>query len=959
MKKIWKRTLSILLVIIMMGGAAPLSVHASTKTIGEYKQGDLVEFGWYPQSEVKDAELIAALNATGGDWISYGYYTGTGDWDDGKMQPSDYMQYRDVLLGDVKYRGVQFSKYRPRVTGHTSSASNTYTYEYPEWELTSIGNVCFQYRNGYTTGNVYWFRYEPLQWRVFDPDVGLVLCESIIDSQPYNNYILSSGTDEHGHTAYWGDADKTHYAINYAESSLRQWLNREFYNMAFSPAQQAIIESTSLGNSAWCIGGGNHIIYSASTTDKVFLLSSNDLAPFHDLIMGMPRFRLITEYAACQGTMRGSGEWWLFWLRDCRPSNDPWGSTYDSFYAPIRTDVGVNPALKLNLASEIFQSDVRDVGTGTGSGAGTLSSVVQTHVIDDPQAKNRLYAALYLDNLGVPLDGTHGNPDLCLPGLAQNRVPQGLAYWRDRNWFLISAYDAAAKAPNEIFALDASTGRCVGQYAVQGVSASNHIGGIAVTAHNLYLTLSNSRIGYIPLSDFIPSGKAETVEVKGVASLSGVLNGANTSYLNFSEGCIWVGNYYRYDVNAYQTPASDTANSRVLGYAVSGDSSEEEWNALRGFASPDHRINIPNSIEGIQGVALGDGKIYLHSSFNRTRKSVLTVMDFTPGVQDSLKNMRQFDSMPMGEGICMKDGELYLLYESAAAKYRNGDGKGNSAHPTDVLWKFRYGATPFDPEKDSFSFGNWEDAYNGFSGKSLSMPDEYRDILFYHRLNVINLITAGVQFIGEWGGSCFGMSAVAALIKSGAISPGYFQPGTVTAKDLDAPAKSSTVEGLVNYYHIMQSVYPNTLNLLFSSSEEKALETLVSQMHTSEYPVLITFAIYKRFLHARDGGHAVLGYGIENKGDWWRIDICDPNKSCRYLFVKKDYSDSYYTSSNEVRGQYSFENDEYEKKITHSYTAESASLIPTATMQSFPTEKSRKAIWTSRLQASTMKSAAN
>ncbi len=90
-----------------------------------------------------------------------------------------------------------------------------------------------------------------MPWRVLDPVTGLVMCELIIDSQPFNNYVKSYGTDEYDNTAYWGDAAMTHYANDYAESSLRQWLNAYFLYMAFSPLQHGIIAQSVLDNSAF------------------------------------------------------------------------------------------------------------------------------------------------------------------------------------------------------------------------------------------------------------------------------------------------------------------------------------------------------------------------------------------------------------------------------------------------------------------------------------------------------------------------------------------------------------------------------------------------------------------------------------------------------------------------------------------------------------------------------------
>ena len=360
MRRILKSTLALFLCVLMLSGAAPLgyfTFSASAKTIGAYAQGDLVTFGWYPQTKVTDGGILAALDAAPQTWRSYGYYTGTGKYSDGNMAPSGYMEYTDVTYGGQKYRGVRFSQYRPYYTGLTSSAGNS-----------------FQGENGYDQpGSAYWFQWEPLQWRVLDPATGLVLCETIIDSQPYNNFVLYSGSDAYGSAAYWGDADKTHYANNYAESSVRRWLNAVFFGAAFSPSQRDIIASATLDNSAYSTSYSAYD--SVSTTDKVFLLSFGDMTntaygfDARDWMNDPARQAQGSDYAKCQGLyVDSSNDCSRWWLRSagyysdlaCSVEYDGWLSDY--YYGTSNTDFGIRPALKLNLMSEIFQSDISEAG---------------------------------------------------------------------------------------------------------------------------------------------------------------------------------------------------------------------------------------------------------------------------------------------------------------------------------------------------------------------------------------------------------------------------------------------------------------------------------------------------------------------------------------------------------------------------------------------------------------------
>ena len=61
MKRVLKQTLSLMLTAIIVVAALPFSVVAEDKTT--FKKGDIVEFGSYPQTEVKESALIDVLNA--------------------------------------------------------------------------------------------------------------------------------------------------------------------------------------------------------------------------------------------------------------------------------------------------------------------------------------------------------------------------------------------------------------------------------------------------------------------------------------------------------------------------------------------------------------------------------------------------------------------------------------------------------------------------------------------------------------------------------------------------------------------------------------------------------------------------------------------------------------------------------------------------------------------------------
>ncbi len=359
-----KKLLSILLCLMLFFGTLAVGTEGfaevfdsiSIKASAAYSVGDIIYYGTYPQTDVT-ASLGSVLNSQSGTWKSYNYYSGTGNIEDGQMTASDYMRYKDVTYNGNKYRAVTFDSYKPYCTGYTS--------EYHD----------VQQGNGYYTGTPYWFKYEPLKWRVLDPSTGLVMCETIIDSQPYNNYILYADNE------YWGDSAKTYYANNYAKSSIRQWLNNDFYNTAFSDEQKLNIKATTLNNDGYytLTGTTGYERYDApSTSDKVLLLSYNEVLnssygfSTSYLTYDSARQAKGSDYAKCQGlwvnnssgsSYDGCSDWHLrspglFSDIICSVTLD--GNVHNYYYT-YYTSYGVRPALKLhNLKSDYAGSEIDD-----------------------------------------------------------------------------------------------------------------------------------------------------------------------------------------------------------------------------------------------------------------------------------------------------------------------------------------------------------------------------------------------------------------------------------------------------------------------------------------------------------------------------------------------------------------------------------------------------------------------
>ena len=312
-----------------------------------YITGDTIEYGTYPQSKVEATEALRAT-AVAATWKSYNYYSGTGTDYDGQMSSGDFMEYADFFLDGKKYRAVCFTDYRPKYTDYQCGA-----------DYSDVDN------NGYAVSTeenkkLYYFLYEPVKWRVLDPDEGLVMSETILDSQAYNNYVIKVASE-----CYGDEGAETHsvYASDYANSSIRQWLNDDFYNTAFTDTQKENIKTSELDNRGyWTLTGDTTYtdLDSASTNDKVFLLSyievKNGDYGFENI---ESREAQGSDYAKCQGLYVSSDN--SYWrLRTPGYSSTSTCIVNSSghvdgyyYYSANYTSGGVRPALKLlNLKSD-------------------------------------------------------------------------------------------------------------------------------------------------------------------------------------------------------------------------------------------------------------------------------------------------------------------------------------------------------------------------------------------------------------------------------------------------------------------------------------------------------------------------------------------------------------------------------------------------------------------------------
>ena len=331
--KAGKKILSLVLAIIMIVCTMPFAFAEGES----YKVGDIIQFGSYPQSEVKDESLLAELNALvpeWDEWISYGYYEGKSHYNlfYVTMQSGDWMRYIDITFNGYVYRAVKFIKYRP-----------ARTFEYADYTY-SIQDLY-----GYNINNVYWFKFEPIDWRILDLETGLVMCETVIDAQPFNNTI----------NGYFTDSTWTHFVNEYESSSIRKWLNNDFYNTAFTQNEKNEISTTTIDNKTGKHSGGYTIVADKETEEKIFILSDDDAVnnaygfSSEKTDYDIYRMTYSSDYAKSQGVnlnvwlLRSPGDDYEYCCTVGDNGNiDSHG--FETFY----TGTGIRPALSICNLSE-------------------------------------------------------------------------------------------------------------------------------------------------------------------------------------------------------------------------------------------------------------------------------------------------------------------------------------------------------------------------------------------------------------------------------------------------------------------------------------------------------------------------------------------------------------------------------------------------------------------------------
>ena len=533
---------------------------------------------------------------------------------------------------------------------------------------------------------------EPIKWRVLsvDGDDAFLLADKILDSQKYD--------DEDND--YWGNC------------TLRLWLNRFFYNTAFSENEKDAIKVTDVVNNDADLYKDDDEY--DNSKDKLFLLSSSELKKnkygFSEDNNGLTRLAYYSDYSYDESYADGKkGPWWtrgFIWTADTRYKFYVNNSSGAEGNTPVFYRYGVRPALHINLlsscrsyAGKVTSSDLNedenetmsDVSYNTSSD-GVCAEKSIAAILTDPVYKEYFDSRNYFSNESK----NDVSVDMIIPGLKQTNqtegdqkdachaaVPQGVCATND--YVLISAYchnlatkngkiidtseGEGVRHRSVIYVMDKKTKKYITTIRLKveddaGLKEGNHVGGLAFGNNTVYIAGSGDekvwKLSYEEVKKAVSSKKdVYTVTIPK----NDCINTINASFI-FWDGELFVGNFDDKDASKNYMYSYDTKTG-------SPTSSE---------------ISLPKRTQGVSFGVSGKGRYCICSiSFGRKSHSEMYAAELVKTKKAggyTLKNWHKINTPNMSEDIQVDNGVIFNCFESAANFYNNG---GDSEKPFDRI----------------------------------------------------------------------------------------------------------------------------------------------------------------------------------------------------------------------------------------------------------------------------------
>ncbi len=314
------------------------------------------------------------------------------------------------------------------------------------------------------------------------------------------------------------------------------------------------------------------------------------------------------------------------------------------------------------------------------------NKLTQTSVITESEILQQEDYALFFNNF---------KESFVIPGLFEGLIPQGICYDETTGYFLITGYFEENAFPSMLVCVDAKSGNFVSAHPLKTTEANDfygHVGGIASSQNTVYIT-SNGEC-YTFSSSLLKDIK-NGAEIRFTGKF--LLN-TKGSFACIHNNILWAGDFIESDdkerekVDDITTLQSgETFYAYCEGYILDdGLPFVNKINSESNGYIPDYFLAIPEQVQGM-AFTKTDKIIFSTSYGRRNNSSILIYDDILIGEKSGTKIvdgesvdlytcgndmlLKEIIAPPMTEGIAIHPDGLYLIFESGAAKYRNGNGK--------------------------------------------------------------------------------------------------------------------------------------------------------------------------------------------------------------------------------------------------------------------------------------------
>lgn len=327
------------------------------------------------------------------------------------------------------------------------------------------------------------------------------------------------------------------------------------------------------------------------------------------------------------------------------------------------------------------------------------SDVLKTDVITDELTQTPVIKESKLeDNSDYNKFLIDFEPGFTVPGLFEGFIPQGICFDDVLDAFIISGYFEDGEYPSMLCVVDINSGRLLKSVSLKTVSGDDyslHAGGIAAENGNIYV-VSGYEVNVLSSAALKMAGNGSSVSFE--SNFKSITRG---SFASIANNTLYIGDFIESSKSARDEVENiTTLESGETFYAYceayileDGLPAVSKINSSGDGYIPDYMLAVP---EQVQGITVTPAKSFVFSiSYGRRNDSAIMIFD------DVLNSSRvgsvtvdgnevdlfacsadllnkTYVAPPMAESVVFAEGSVYLLFESGAAKYRNGGGKYSS-----------------------------------------------------------------------------------------------------------------------------------------------------------------------------------------------------------------------------------------------------------------------------------------